>query len=46
MPQISRKRTEKTLENAGVEFFEYNGIYEDVAKLTENQTVIYDGSAL
>ena len=36
----------KTLENAGVEFFEYNGIYEDVAKLTENQTVIYDGSAL
>ena len=36
----------KTLERAGVEFLEYNDIYEDVAKLTENQTVIYDGSAL
>lgn len=41
-----KKADRKTLENAGVEFFEYNGIYEDVAKLTENQTVIYDGSAL
>ncbi len=46
MQMILKMRTEKHWRGAGVEFLEYNDIYEDVAKLTENQTVIYDGSAL
>ena len=46
MPQISRKRTERHW-RTWCKIFEYNGKHEDVAKLTrENQTVIYDSSAL
>ena len=34
------------LEAAGISFFLYNDIYEDISGLTEGRTVLYDGSSL
>ena len=34
------------LEAAGISFFLYNDIYEDISGLTERRTVLYDGSSL